>query len=335
MNVPLFDLKKTPTSLSVDLGLSRGFHSIRQLNRDQIISLLRRASSQGSRYGQNSSRALERKLVASLFLEPSTRTLLSFTSAVLQLGGHIVSLDEQHSRLVNGESIEDTISVISQSADLIIIRTPVSGQTAQLQQLSRCPIINAGDGVNEHPTQALGDMLTIWREFGRIDGLSVALVNDARSGRSLHSLAMGLMEFDVDLRIISPRGFELPEEIVSLSADKIRHTSELDVEGCDVVFVHPSPDHWLTQTEALNGWSGLPPVDSDALRAANPGAILLHPGSVGSELAPEWKEFPQQRVLEQVRNGTLVRTALLTLLAEEAKRGSVNQSGRSAIARVA
>ena len=298
--------------------LTHGLHSLGQLSKTDILHILHTALRFSRQRAELS--PLHGRLIASLFLEPSTRTALSFAAAAIKLGSHVVSLDHERSRIASGESLEDTLAVIEQSADLLVLRTPVTGQSTALQRQCDIPIINAGDGTGEHPTQALGDLLTILREFGEIDGLRIALVNDARAGRSLHSLALGLSKFDVSLRVIAPQGFELPQDVIAScnvanSRVEIEHTCELDLSDCDVVFVHPSPSRWLSHPSLLQGWVGLPPIDEAVLSSARPGAILLHPGSVGNELTPHWRALPQQRILAQVSNGTLARMAVLALAA--------------------
>jgi aspartate carbamoyltransferase catalytic subunit len=187
---------------------------LKNLSKQDIIDILDLAKSLESVCsGKEKCTMLENKLMATFFYEPSTRTRFSFEAAMQRLGGKVITMADAktQSSAWKGESLPDTIRTIDNYADVIVIRHSISGAADIAAQYSRVPVLNAGDGTNEHPTQALLDMLTIQKECGTIDGLKVTLVGDLKHTRSTNSLTLGLSNFDVDFTFVSPRGYETSE----------------------------------------------------------------------------------------------------------------------------
>lgn len=159
---------------------------------------------------------LKGKLLANLFYEPSTRTSSSFTAAMERLGGSVIPINEvTYSSVSKGESLPDTVRTLEAYADVIVLRHPEKGASALAAQYTKKPIINAGDGAGEHPTQALLDLFTIRQELGEVNGLTVTLVGDLKHGRTVHSLSQLLSGYDVTLNYVSPDILQMPESIVS------------------------------------------------------------------------------------------------------------------------
>ena len=203
------------------------FTSIHDLTDSQIMDVLRLAEE----FEQNRSAYsdLGRGLImGSLFMEPSTRTRGSFESAMLRLGGDVITVaDAATSSIKKGETLADTARIWSSYCDLIVLRHPWEGSAAAVAEFAGVPVINAGDGGNEHPTQTLVDLFTLMKEYGRIDGLSMAICGDLRKNRSVHSLIYALLRFGVNSYLISPRGFGLPDHVRS----KIRRTYGVDIQS--------------------------------------------------------------------------------------------------------
>ncbi len=176
---------------------------------------------------------LKGKILANLFYEPSTRTSSSFTSAMERLGGSVIPINEvRYSSVSKGESLPDTVRTLECYADVIVLRHPEVGASAVAAQYARKPIINAGDGIGEHPTQALLDLFTIKEELGKVDGLTVAMLGDLKYGRTVHSLARLLSLFDIRLHYVSPSILRMPPEIIdeldARSIPQAEHTNS----GC-------------------------------------------------------------------------------------------------------
>lgn len=263
-------------------------------------------------------RPLAGSLMACLFYEPSTRTRFSFEAAMHRLGGSVIMSDNAgaFSSAAKGETLEDTIKVVSGYVDVIVLRHNEEGAAARAAGVSRVPIINAGDGGGQHPTQALLDLYTIWRERGRIDGASVALVGDLRYGRTARSLAYLLGKYEgITLHCVAPRQLAMREDIVEYCR---RH-------GVDVRFSHdlaevlPAVDCvYMTRIQKER----MPPEEYEAVKGSfimtpelaatmRPGAIIMHPLPRVDEIAPGVDADPRARYFEQAENGLYIRMALL------------------------
>src|SRR5512135_2791137 len=209
-HLPFGDYKNTP-------WYGKDIISVKQFNREDLAYIFGVAAEMHEMVERvGSFDLLKGKILANLFYEPSTRTSSSFTSAMERLGGSVIPISEvRYSSVSKGESLPDTVRTLEAYADVIVLRHPEMGSAELAARYARKPIINAGDGVGEHPTQALLDLFTIQEELGHIDGLTITMVGDLKYGRTVHSLARLLTLFNVRLNYVSPDILRMPEHIVA------------------------------------------------------------------------------------------------------------------------
>ena len=265
---------------------------------------------------------LRSKVMVVLFYQPSTRTRLSFETSMVRLGGHYVSTENalDFSSHAKGESLEDTINTVANYGDVVVLRYHQEGGAARAAKVSSVPIINAGDGPGQHPTQALLDIYTIQNAFHNLDGLSVALVGDLKHGRTVHSLAYMLGKFNIrKIYLVSPENIKMPDE---LTAYLTKH--EIAFEECDellavahdvdVVYTTRVQREYfddLTEYQATQSKYVL----SDAVMAElKKESIILHPLPRNDEIPYKVDNDPRAHYFKQVENGLYVRMALLELL---------------------
>lgn len=263
---------------------------------------------------------LKGKILANLFYEPSTRTSSSFTSAMERLGGSLIPINEVHySSVAKGESLPDTVRTLECYADVIVMRHPEVGASELAAKYAHKPIINAGDGVGEHPTQALLDLFTIYEELGDPDGLTVTLLGDLKYGRTVHSLARLLSLYDVKINYVSPEILRIPDEIVSEVAEKgITQTENKTLEpvlpGTDVLYVT------RVQKERFEDPSNYELVKSayiitpETLTLAKRNMIIMHPLPRVGEISMEVDDDPRAAYFRQMEYGLYVRMALLAMV---------------------
>lgn len=262
---------------------------------------------------------LKGKILATLFFEPSTRTRLSFESAMHKLGGSTIGFAEIESASVKkGENLADTIRTVENYADVIALRHPLEGAAKLAAEFSKIPVINGGSGSEEHPTQAMLDLYTMQKEKGKIDGLKIALVGDLRYGRTVHSLAYGLSLFDVELCLVSPDSLKMRREVLRAIKDKIPVTESSNLEKAvaqvDVLYVTRIQKERFPDPAEYAKVKGVYRIDMDTLKNAKKDLIILHPLPRLDEIAPEVDATPQARYFQQVWNGIVVRMALLALV---------------------
>jgi aspartate carbamoyltransferase catalytic subunit len=293
---------------------------IEPLSRDEILFLLEqsKAFQEIQRHPLKKLATLRGKTVALAFFETSTRTRISFATAASRLGADTMHLQAESSSLRKGESLLDTARTLdAMKPDVIVVRHSASGAPQFLAERLDIPVINAGDGLHEHPTQALLDALTIRDRLGRLDQLQVTIVGDIRHSRVARSNIHLLSRFGCRITLCGPAMW-LPVEMVQI-APGVRRTTNVEeaMRGADVVMV------LRVQTERLqephlpaDEYIRLYQITPERLRAARPGTILLHPGPMnrGLEIDPAVADGPQSCVLEQVTNGVAVRMAMLFLL---------------------
>ena len=260
--------------------------------------------------------ALQGKILAVLFFEPSTRTRMSFESAIARLGGTSISVSSVEAcSIAKGETLADTIRVVSGYADAIVIRHPKEGAARLAAEFAHVPVINAGDGAGQHPSQTLLDLYTI-RQSMPIDGIDVALVGDLRYGRTAHSLASALSLYGVRLHTISPKGLELPASLVTALSEHgmeiIEHDEIKDVIGqVDVLYVtRIQRERFPDSTSYFNVTSSYR-ITPELLSTAKQHLIVLHPLPRLDEIDPRVDALPHARYFEQSRNGVPVRMAML------------------------
>jgi len=270
--------------------------------------------------GERTSRSLEGKVLAVLFYEPSTRTRLGFESAMKRLGGSTVGFaDPMGSSVAKGETLADTIRIVESYSDAIVLRHPQEGAARLAADFTDKPVINAGDGAGQHPTQTLLDLYTIWDERGTLDGTRIALVGDLKYGRTVHSLTYALSNFDVELTFVAPGGLQMPKEVVEHVRElglPLSMTEDLEkvVPDVDVLYVTRIQKERFPDPQEYAKVAGSYRIDLEVLRNARKGLIVLHPLPRTTEIATEVDRTPHARYFEQAFNGVPVRMALLSML---------------------
>jgi aspartate carbamoyltransferase catalytic subunit len=262
---------------------------------------------------------LHGKIMATLFFEPSTRTRLSFESAMTRLGGTDLGFAETTGTSVEkGENLADTVRVVESYADVLVVRHPLEGAARMAAEFSQKPVINAGSGAEEHPTQALLDLHTIRKEFGSIDGLNIGLVGDLRYGRTVHSLAYALSQYKVKLFLISPDILRMRKEVLEEVSKQINvketpslteHLKELDVVYMTRVQKERFAD--LAEYEKVKGSYRL---TSQELEKTKKSSIVMHPLPRLDEVAPEIDGTSHAKYFQQVWYGVVLRMGLLALV---------------------
>jgi len=265
---------------------------------------------------------LNGRVMAALFYEPSTRTRLSFEAAMLRLGGQTMGTDNarEFSSAAKGETLEDTIRIVSGYADVIVMRHNEEGAAKRAAAVSTVPIINAGDGPGQHPTQALLDLYTIREELRRIDGIRIAMVGDLANGRTVRSLTYLLSKFkDMKIWFVAPPQVAMRED---LKAHLTEHnvpwieTEDLDavLPEVDVVYQTRIQKERFADPAAYQALKGIYRIDSRALGLMRKYAIVMHPLPRVDEIAPEVDADPRAAYFRQAHNGLQIRMALLDLL---------------------
>ena len=260
---------------------------------------------------------LQGKIMANLFYEPSTRTSSSFMAAMQRLGGQVIPINSvKFSSVSKGESLADTVRTLECYADVIVLRHPEVGSVAEAAQWASKPIINAGDGVGEHPTQALLDSYTIKRELGQLEGLTVGMLGDLRFGRTVHSLTRLLLGRNIPFRFISPRLLRMPEEIrdevSEAGAEFSEHEDVHDVLGeLDVLYVTRVQKERFTDLSEYENVKGIYTITPELLTGAKDEMVVMHPLPRVGEITYEVDEDPRAAYFRQMQNGVYIRMALL------------------------
>ena len=265
------------------------------------------------------SEMLRGKILATLFFEASTRTRLSFESAMHRLGGSTIGFAEAEIASVKkGENLADTIRTVENYADIIALRHPLEGAARLAAEFSTVPIINGGSGAEEHPTQALLDMYTMVKEKGKIEGLKIAFVGDLRYGRTVHSLAYALSLYNIELYLVSPETLKMRREVFQTIKERIPVTERTNLEKIiplvDVLYVTRIQKERFPDAAEYAKVKGSYRIDLPALSEAKRDLIILHPLPRVDEIAPEVDNTSYARYFQQVRNGIVVRMALLALI---------------------
>ena len=261
---------------------------------------------------------LEHLTVATVFYEPSTRTRLSFETAIQNLGAHLITTENagSFSSAIKGESLEDSIKTLNAYADAIVLRHPEIGAAERAAEVSKVPIINAGDGAGEHPTQALLDLYTIQKAKGKIDGLKIALVGDLLNGRTIHSLIRLLSLYKTTLYLIAPDALKMPDEYLQVLKKagvkfELLDTWNRALGEIDVIYMTRVQKERFKFVEDYMAVKDSFIFDQKALKQLNKQAIVMHPLPRVNEIAVEVDDDPRALYFEQVRNGLYVRMALL------------------------
>jgi len=295
--------------------------SVKQFDRDQLAYIFGVAHEMYEMVARvGSFDLLKGKILANLFYEPSTRTSSSFTSAMERLGGSVIPINNvKFSSVTKGESLPDTVRTLEAYADVIVLRHPEVGSSALAAKYARKPVINAGDGTGEHPTQALLDLFTIREELGRVDGLTVTMMGDLKYGRTVHSLARLLTLYDIKLNYVSPQLLSMPPEII----DEIKETGTQQASYNDLAAVLPETDVLYvtrvqkerfedpTQHETLKGSYV---VTAETMTQAKDEMIVMHPLPRVWEIDMAVDDDPRAAYFRQMEYGLYIRMALLAMV---------------------
>ena len=275
-----------------------------------------------SRYGAN---ILNRRIMATLFYEPSTRTRLSFEAAMYRLGGEVITTESarEFSSAAKGETLEDTIRIVEGYADVIVLRHYESGSAQRAADVAGIPIINAGDGPGQHPTQALLDVYTIQKEIGRLDGIRVALVGDLANGRTARSLAYLLTKYeDVKLYFVAPDMVRMKDDIKAYLAEHgVAFVEEEDLmevmADVDVVYqTRIQRERFGDRIADYEAVRGKYIIDPAAMAALSADAIVMHPLPRVDEIDSAVDKDPRAAYFRQAHNGVYIRMALLQMVLE-------------------
>lgn len=293
----------------------RSLVSINDFSKEEQLRLLDLA---GEFEKNPTQKILENFVVASLFFEPSTRTRLSFESAVSRLGGKIIGFaDASTSSVKKGESLKDTIKTVANYSDLIIMRHPQEGSARFASEVSSVPVINAGDGSNQHPTQTLLDMYTIRQTQGKLDNLNVAFVGDLKYGRTVHSLVIALTNFNCTFHFVSPQELKLPSAVKLHIKDKNlnyhQYTSMDDILPiADVLYMTRIQRERFSDPMEYEKIKNSYILKNDMLSGTKDNLKIMHPLPRVNEISEDVDDNPKAYYFEQALNGVYVRQALIT-----------------------
>jgi len=296
---------------------SRSLVSIDDLSTDEILKILDLAVGFEKNPVQ---KLLDEKVIATLFFEPSTRTRLSFESAINRLGGKIVGFAEASSSSVSkGETLHDTIRMVSNYSDLIVMRHPVEGSARYASEISSVPIINAGDGANQHPTQTLLDMYSIRKTQGTLDGLNIFMVGDLKYGRTVHSLMMAMSRWNTTFNFISPDELKMPEEfklyLENLGLKYYEHSDFTDIiSRADIIYMTRVQKERFSDPIEYEKVKNVYVLKNSMLANTKPNMRILHPLPRVNEIHTDVDSNPKAYYFEQALNGVYTRQAILCSL---------------------
>ncbi len=304
-----------------DSFIGRDIVSIHDFSKTEIEHILDFAESMVPvAQGAQQATPLTNKILATLFFEPSTRTRLSFESAMTRLGGQVVGITEREgSSLMKGETLADTIRTVEKYSDVIVLRHPQEGAARLAAEFSNKPVINAGDGAGQHPTQTLLDLFTIQNEIGDIDGKNIVLMGDLKYGRTVHSLAYALAMFNAKLYFVAPDLLQMPVEMIDkvtelgVSPTRTNSLSGI-INDADVLYVTRIQKERIPDETEYKKVVGSYIVNNDLLKDVKENLIIMHPLPRVTEIQPEVDETKHAVYFHQAFNGVPIRMALLSLV---------------------
>jgi aspartate carbamoyltransferase catalytic subunit len=304
----------------------RDIISIHDFSREEIEHILKVSQKMiPAARGEKEDLSLEGKILSTIFFEPSTRTRLSFEAAMNRLGGSVVGFsDPEITSLKKGETLADTIRMVESYSDVIVLRHPMEGAAKLAADFTSKPVINAGDGAGQHPTQTLLDLFTIWTEKKEIGNKNIVLVGDLKYGRTVHSLAYALALFGANLTFVAPEVLQMPKEIiehVEKQGGSYESTSALEdaIRMADVLYVTRIQRERFPDPAEYEKVAGMYRVDNEMLTKASKDMVIMHPLPRVTEIAPEVDKTEHAIYFKQAFNGVPVRMALLALIFDVVK----------------
>ena len=293
--------------------------SIRDLDKNQLESIFD-ATEKILQLDPNQRREIARgSTLGYLFFEPSTRTRLSFQAAMASIGGTSLGIaDINSSSTQKGESLEDTVKIMSIYSDVLVLRHPLDGSSRFAAEVSDKPVINAGSGTEEHPTQAIQDLFTIKKELKKIDGLNIGIVGDLKYGRTVYSLLQGLGNYDVNVHLISPESLKIRSDSVYEIKKRLSFSESTNLEehidDLDVVYVTRIQKERFPDEEEYIKVKGSYVIGLDVVKKMKESAIIMHPLPRLDEISTDVDKTNQARYFKQAEYGKYTRAALLSLI---------------------
>ncbi|MHB9055278.1 MAG: aspartate carbamoyltransferase [Paludibacteraceae bacterium] len=294
---------------------NRSLVSISDYSKKEILEILHSAAE----FEANPNRkTLDGKVIATLFFEPSTRTLLSFETAVNRLGGRIIGFsDSSTSSSVKGETLHDTIRMVANYADAIVMRHPLEGAARYASEISPVPIINAGDGANQHPSQTLLDLYSILKTQGTLENLRICLVGDLRYGRTVHSLIMAMSHFNPSFRFIAPEELKMPDEYkIFCKKNNIAYeeTNELagNFDDADILYITRVQKERFLDLIEFERVKNVYTLKNNMLENSKPTMKIMHPLPRVNEIDQDVDASPKAYYFQQAQNGLYVRQAIVS-----------------------
>ncbi|MCM1092937.1 MAG: aspartate carbamoyltransferase [Bacteroides sp.] len=289
--------------------------SISDIGKDEIMRLLRQASYFEANPNQ---RILQGKVVATLFFEPSTRTRLSFETAVNRLGGRIIGFsDASTTSSSKGETLKDTIKMVSNYADLIVMRHYLEGAARYATEVTDVPVINAGDGANQHPTQTMLDLYSIYKTQGTLDNLTITMVGDLKYGRTVHSLLMALQYFNPTFNFIACKELEMPREYIrfcdehGIKYNEYRDFTPEVINNTDILYMTRVQRERFTDIMEYEKVKDLYNLNVKMLEGSRDNLRVLHPLPRVNEIDQDVDDSPKAYYFQQAKNGLYARQAII------------------------
>ncbi len=296
-----------------------GIISIHDLSKDDLEKIYSKTNEIMEMKPEQRSEIARGKTLGYIFFEPSTRTRISFQSAMALIGGTSFGIaDATSSSIKKGESLADTVKIMSGYADVIVLRHPLDGSSKFAAEISTKPVINAGSGTTEHPTQAILDLYTIKKELGKIDGKNIGIVGDLKYGRTVYSLLYGLSNYDVNVHLISPESLKIRTDFTYNLKGNLSYTESEDldeyIEDLDVLYVTRIQKERFPDEEEYLKVKGSYIIGQDVVNKMKKDAILLHPLPRLDEISTDVDFTKQARYFQQAEYGKFTRAAILSLL---------------------
>ena len=291
--------------------------SITDFSKEEILHILEVAKEFEANREQS---FLSGKVIACLFFEPSTRTRLSFEAAVNRLGAKVIGFpDNRNTSQSKGETLEDTIKIVSNYVDMIVMRHPMEGAAEIASKVSPVPVVNAGDGANQHPTQTLLDLYAIQKTQGRLEGLTINMVGDLRYGRTVHSLTQAMSSFDPNFIYTAPDELKMPRKYLAELQEKgipYTETEDLDehLRDCDILYMTRVQQERFPSKADYDRVKDTYILTADMLEGVKPNMKILHPLPRINEVATDVDSTPYAYYFEQAGGGMYIRMAVISYL---------------------
>ncbi len=297
--------------------MQKSLISIGDFTKEEILHVLEEAR----KYEKNRScKILEGKVIASLFFEPSTRTRLSFETAVNRLGAKVIGFsDASNTSISKGETLKDTIKMVTNYVDMIIMRHPLEGSSRYASEVATVPVVNAGDGANQHPSQTLLDLYSIMQTQGRLDGLTINMVGDLKYGRTTHSLLQAMSHFNPTFVFTAPEELKMPQEYKSfLDSKGIRYKETTAIEDhlndCDILYMTRVQQERFSDPMEYEKVKDVYRLEASMLGGVKPNMKILHPLPRVNEIDQNVDDTPYAYYFKQAENGLYVRMAIIAYL---------------------